>query len=138
MLGKETTGVLALPLVSGGNLHSILFVQLPAQERLSTPEIELALTITNQASVALDSARLFQEAQRRAQETMALAEVGRDISATLHLEDVLERIVAYAKELLQAETSAVYLPESDSNMLRGIAVVGVDAEETQEFSFADW
>ena len=129
MLGEETTAVLALPLISGGNLHSILFVQMPAQSHLSAPEIELALTIANQASVALDSARLFQEAQRSAQETAALAEVGRDVSATLDIETVLERIVTYAKNLLQAETSAVYLPDADSNLLRGIAVVGQDAEE---------
>ena len=135
MLGGETTSVLALPLISGGNLHSILFVQISAQDRLSTSEIELALTIANQASVALDSARLFQEAQRHAQETIALAEVGRDISATLDLEDVLKRIVAYAKDLLQAETSAVYLPEPDSNLLHGIAVVGEDAEEIKNSPF---
>jgi len=129
VLGEETSSVLALPLVSGGSLRSILFVQLLANERLSTPEIELAITVANQASVALDSARLFQESQRRAQETAALAEVGRDVSSTLDLEDVLERIVAYAKELLQAETSAVYLPDADLNVLRGIAVVGEDADE---------
>ena len=133
MLGEQETSVLALPLVSGGNLHSVLFVQLPAQERLSTPEIELALTIANQASIALDSARLYQEAQHRTQETTALAEVGRDISATLEIEVVLERIVAYAKDLLQVETSAVYLPEADSGVLRGIAVVGKDAEEIKDF-----
>lgn len=129
MLGEETTSVLALPLTSGGSLRSILFIQLPANERLSTSEVELAITIANQASVALDSARLFQETQRRAQETMALAEVGRDISATLDLEDVLKRIVTYAKDLLQTETSAVYLPDPELDVLRAISVVGVDAEE---------
>jgi signal transduction histidine kinase len=129
MLGAETTSVLALPLVSGGNLRSIIFIQLPVNERLSLSEIELAITIANQASIALDSARLFQEVQRRAQETMALAEVGRDISATLDLEDVLGRIVTYAKELLGTETSAVYLPEPESNLLHAIAVVGEDAKE---------
>ena len=133
MLGKKTTSLVALPLMSGGTLHSILFLQLHVQERLSTPEIELALTIVNQASIALDSARLFQEAQHRAQETTALAEVGRDISATLEIEVVLERIVAYARDLLQVETSAVYLPEQDSNVFRGIAVVGKDAEEIKDF-----
>ena len=129
LLGDESSSVLALPLVSGGNLRSVLFIQLPVGERLNTSEVELAITIANQASVALDSARLFQEAQHRAQETMALAEVGRDISATLDLEDVLKRIVAYAKDLLQAETSAVYLPEPASRLLHAIAVVGKDAEE---------
>ena len=112
MLGKKRTSVLALPLFSGGFLHSILFLQQPAHDRLRTSEIELALTIANQASIALDSARLYQEAQHRAQETTALAELGRDISATLEIEVVLERIVAYAKELLQAETSAVYMPDA--------------------------
>ena len=96
----------------------------------------MALTIANQASIALDSARLYQEAQHRAQETTALAEVGRDISATLEIEVVLERIVAYAKDLLQAETSAVYMPEADSNVLRGIAVVGKDAEEIKKSPLA--
>ena len=130
--------MLALPLVSGGNLRSILFVQLPAQERLSTSEIELALTIANQASVALDSARLFQEAQRRAQETAALAEVGRDISATLDLEDVLERIVAYAKDLLQAETSAVYLPEPELECIARHRCCWRGCGGNQELSFDDW
>jgi GAF domain-containing protein/nitrogen-specific signal transduction histidine kinase len=132
MLGEKSASVLALPLISGGALRSILFIQLPARERLSTSEVELAITIANQASVALDSARLFQEAQRRAQETMALAEVGRDISATLDLEDVLKRIAAYAKDLLQVETSAVYLPEPEAGILRAIAVVGLDAEEIKK------
>jgi K+-sensing histidine kinase KdpD len=125
--------VLALPLVSGGEPAQYPVLQLPAQERPSTSEIELAITIANQASVALDSARLFQEAQRRAQETMALAEVGRDISATLDLEDVLKRIVAYAKELLRAETSAVYLPEPESGICCARSLwLDEDAEEIKE------
>ncbi len=132
MLGKDATSLMALPLISGGELHSILFVQMPVQERLSTSEIDMALTVANQASVALDSARLFQEAQRRAQETAALAEVGRDVSATLELEDVLKRIVDYAKDLLRAETSAVFIPEPDSNVLRGIAVVGQDMDKIKK------
>jgi K+-sensing histidine kinase KdpD len=132
MLGEESTGLLAIPLVGGGILRSILFVQLPVHTRLSTAEIELSLTIANQASIALESARLFQEAQRRAQETAALAEVGRDISATLDLEAVLERIVAYAKDLMGAETSAVYIPQEGSRELRGIAVVGKDAKEIKD------
>jgi GAF domain-containing protein len=129
MLGSETTGLLALPLVGGGILRSILFIQLPENARLTPAEVELSLTIANQAAIALESARLYQEAQRRAQETTALAEVGRDISATLDLEVVLERIVAYAKDLMQAETSAVYIPQEDSKHLHGIAVIGQDADE---------
>ncbi len=132
MLGNQSTGLLALPLVGGGVLRSILFLQHPVHARLTPAEVELSLTIANQASIALESARLYQEAQRRAQETTALAEVGRDISATLDLEVVLERIVAYAKDLMQAETSAVYIPQAESDELHGIAVIGQDAEEIKK------
>ncbi|NJC95995.1 MAG: GAF domain-containing protein [Anaerolineae bacterium] len=89
----------------------------------------LVKQVADQLSLALENARLFQETQRRAQEMTALAEVGREVSATLNLETVLERIAEYAKDLLQAESSAVYLPSPDSKAWQAISVVGEDAEE---------
>ena len=132
MLGNKKTSVIALPIVSGGSLSTILFIQIPVNQHLNPAEIELALTIANQASVALDGARLFQEVQQRAQEAAALAEVGRDVSATLDLEELLNRIVVYAKDLLQVETSAVHIPEPESNVLRGIAIVGKDSVDKKK------
>ncbi|MGZ9220485.1 MAG: GAF domain-containing protein [Anaerolineales bacterium] len=90
---------------------------------------DILATIASQAAIAIENARLFQEAQRRAQETATLAEVGREISVTLDLETVLTRIASYAKDLFQAETSAVYLVEKQEASWRAISVVGADAEE---------
>ncbi len=59
----------------------------------------------------------------------AIAEVSRDISATLQLDIVLERIASYAKTLLDADASAVYLVEQGSTQLHTIAAVGDDAEQ---------
>ena len=73
--------------------------------------------------------RLFEETTRRAQEAAAIAEVGRGISATLQLDNVLERIAIYAKDLLKAETSAVYLTEPGTPLLRAISAIGIDADE---------
>ncbi|HEY3474515.1 MAG TPA: GAF domain-containing protein, partial [Anaerolineales bacterium] len=80
-------------------------------------------------SICIESGRLFQETNRQAQEAAAIAEVGRDISATLQLDSVLERIAAYAMNLLHAETTAVYLADPATSTLRAIAALGVDAEE---------
>ncbi len=77
----------------------------------------------------MNRSELFQETTRRAQEAQAVAEVGRDISATLQLDIVLERIAQYPKELLRAETSAVYLLNPDDAQLRAIAAIGEDAIE---------
>jgi PAS domain S-box-containing protein/putative nucleotidyltransferase with HDIG domain len=100
-----------------------------ASSAFDKSELNFLINIAHQVSVTIESAHLFQEATRRAQEAAAIAEVGRDISATLHLDVVLERIAIYAKDLLKAGTSAVYLAEPDKPLLRAIAAIGVDAEE---------
>ena len=48
-----------------------------------------------------------------------LAEVGREISATLDLEGLLERIAERAQALLEADTSAVFLAEPDGAVVPG-------------------
>ena len=75
-----------------------------------------------------DRKRAEQETQRRASEMAALAEVGRDIAATLDLPAVLERIATHARELLDASTSVVYLLQPDDRTLRPIAAAGDLAE----------
>ena len=92
-------------------------------------ELNFLVGIAHQVSICIESGRLFQETNRQAQEAAAIAEVGRDISATLQLDTVLERIASYAMNLLQAETSAVYLANAATPTLQAIAALGVDSEE---------
>ena len=53
---------------------------------------------------------LFDETQRNARESSALSEVGRDLSSTLDLATVMDRIAGHAKELLGAQNSAIFCP----------------------------
>jgi len=92
-------------------------------------ELNFLVSIAHQTSMSIESIRLFQETARRAQEAHAIAEVGRDVSSTLQLDIVLDRIAKYAKDLLRAETSAVYLRNSEGTLLRAIAAIGKEAEE---------
>jgi PAS domain S-box-containing protein len=96
-------------------------------------ELRFLTSIANQISVALESSNLFKQIVRRAQEAAAIAEVGRDISATLQLDVVLNKIAAYAKDLLNSESSAVYLMDPQKPLLRAIAAQGADAEQILNF-----
>src|SRR5215216_4526693 len=121
---------LGVPLMIGDRVLSLISVQ-----SVQKPDIynehnrDILTTIASQAAIAIENARLFQEAQRRAQETTALAEVGREISVTLDLETVLTKIAIYARDLFQAESSALYLPVPNGIDRRAISVIGADAEE---------
>ncbi|MGE5337304.1 MAG: GAF domain-containing protein, partial [Gemmatimonadota bacterium] len=92
-------------------------------------EIRLMQTIASSMGVALENARLFDETQRRTREAAALAEVGRDISSTLDVTRVMDRIAHHAKELLSGESSAIFLPDADSRSYRAIVAIGDIAEE---------
>ena len=121
---------LGVPLLIGSRVLGLISVQ-----SVQTPDLydahdrDILATIASQAAIAIENARLFDEARQRAQETAALAEVGREISTTLDVETVLAKIAAYARDLFQAESSAVYLPEKEGIAWRAIAVVGAEAEE---------
>jgi len=99
------------------------------QRTWGTEEQMLVKQVADQLSLALENARLFQETQRRAKEMSALAEVAREISATLELQGVLDRIAHQATEILNTETSAVYVPDPDFKTLTAITAIGIDAEE---------
>jgi PAS domain S-box-containing protein len=99
------------------------------QRTWGTEEQMLVKQVADQLSLALENARLFQEAQRRAREMTALAEVAQEISATLELQGVLDRIAHQATEILNAITSAVYVPDPDHQKLIAITAIGVDADE---------
>jgi PAS domain S-box-containing protein len=121
---------LGTPITIGDRVLGVIAVQ-----SVDTPDLydehdrDILTTIASQAAIALENSRLFQEAQRRAQEMTALAEVGREISATLSLEAVLERITSYAYDLLNAQSVAAYLPQSQGEKWVAIAAVGTDANE---------
>ena len=99
------------------------------QRTWGTEEQMLVKQVADQLSLALENAKLFQEAQRRAKEMTALAEVAREISATLELQGVLERIAHQAMEILNATISAVYVPDPDFKTLIAITAFGAESDE---------
>jgi signal transduction histidine kinase/DNA-binding response OmpR family regulator/putative methionine-R-sulfoxide reductase with GAF domain/tetratricopeptide (TPR) repeat protein len=124
-IGKESKSYLGVPIAVGEEAIGVLSVQSTAEEgRFDEDDLRLLSTIAANVGAALQSARLYQETQRRAVEMAALARVGREISATLDLPAILERMAGQARELLAAGTGAVYLLQPDGHTLKAIAASG--------------
>jgi PAS domain S-box-containing protein len=129
---KETKleSLMSSPLILHGKSIGVINVWRFKENGLfNEAELNFLVGIAHQVSICIESGRLFQETIRQAQEAAAIAEVGRDISATLQLDVVMERIASYAINLLHAETSAVYLTEATTSTLRAIAALGSESEE---------
>ncbi len=130
--GEVLEVMMSAPLVSRERVIGLLTVwRLREGGLFNQADLDFLVSIARQAAIAIESGRLYLETQRRAQEMAALAEVGRDISATLELPVVLERISTHARELLQADTSAVLMPAAEKGTFQTIAAVGNIAEQVK-------
>ncbi|HET9905594.1 MAG TPA: GAF domain-containing protein, partial [Anaerolineales bacterium] len=87
-LGEETKSLLILPLVSGANLRALIFIHQNESMRFRLTEIELARTLTNQASIALENARLFQTTASTAERFSALNQASYQVGANLDPEQI--------------------------------------------------
>ncbi len=116
------TEFLGVPLRAGPRIIGALAFR--ARRPFTTRDRELAEAFADQAAVALEKARLYQEAQRQAERMRALADVERVLAERLDSDIVAQRIADNLRSLLQAQASAVYRLEPASENLEAIAVSG--------------
>jgi signal transduction histidine kinase len=113
--------VLAVPMCRGDRLLGVMSVWRREVRAFSERQIELLETFANQAVIALENVRLFQEAQGRNRELAealehqtATSEVLKLISrSTFELEPVLHSLVEYATKLCAAEQGFIFRRDDD-------------------------
>ena len=71
-------------------------------------QVELLKTFADQAVIAIENTRLFEEVQARNRDLTALGEVGRAVSSTLDLKVVLKTIVDRAVELSGTDAGSIF------------------------------
>ncbi len=112
---------LFVPLRQQGDLIGELVARRMEVRPFSQAQIKLVETFADQAVIAIENVRLFQELQERTSELArsvgelkALGEVGQAVSSSLDLERVLATIVAHAVELSGTDCGVIYEYEEDT------------------------
>jgi signal transduction histidine kinase len=107
--------LLGVPLLREGMPIGVIVLWRKAVRPFTDKQIELITTFADQAVIAIENVRLFDEVQARTRELAqsvaelrALGEVSRAVSSTLELETVLETIVASAVQLSGSDSGIVY------------------------------
>ncbi len=114
LIGENATALLIMPLVSGQNLAALVFMQMSGENRFGLNELEIARTITSQATVALENARLFQSSIRTAERFAILNETSSQISA-LNPEDVYVAVHRAAERLMPSDAFVITLLAAERN-----------------------
>ena len=129
-IGTPALSWLGVPIVAGDEAIGVISVQSTSVEgRFGEADVRLLGTIAANVGIAIQNARLYRESHRHATEMAALADVGRELSATLDPTAVLERIAEHAMDLLSASSSALYLAQPDGRTFTPIVGRGPIADQ---------
>jgi GAF domain-containing protein len=128
---------LAVPMFREGHPIGTILVTRAQVGPFSERQIDLLQTFADQAVIAIENARLFEEVQARNRDLTALGEVGRVVSSTLDLKIVLKAIVDRAVELSGTDGGLIFYYREKLGKFELGETSGLDQEIVERYRKLD-
>lgn len=119
---------MGVPLIAKGQVIGMLSLDHSRPGYYTPASAALALAFAHQAAVAIDNARLYQEAEQRRQVAESLKDTLSILNTDRPLREILGHIVTQAQRLLQASAAAIHQLDSQTGALTPQASIGLSPE----------
>jgi GAF domain-containing protein len=127
--------ILGVPLLREGIPIGVMSLARSEVRPFTDKQIELVGTFADQAVIAIENARLFEEVQERTRkltqsvgELRALGDVTQAVNSTLDLQNVLDTIVAKATQLSGTEAGVIYVFDETNLQFQVRATYGMTTD----------
>jgi hypothetical protein len=124
--------VLAVPLRVKGQIIGALSVADAPGRRFTAAEADRLQAFADQAAIAVDNARLYEEATRQRRESEVVAALAAEINRSLDLDHVLQQVAEAATALCGGDVTHIALSEPGSEALRLRLAVGSRLQTDRE------
>ena len=124
MVAAGDAAVLAAPLRVKGQIIGALSVADRTGRRFTAADAAMLQAFADQAAVAVDNARLYEEAMRQRREFDVVAALAAEINRSLDLDRVLQQVAEAALALCSADVVHIALGEPGADSLRLRLAVG--------------
>ena len=123
--------IVSVPMIREGNALGMVAVTGAEPAMITERQIAMLQTFADQAVIAIENTRLFNELQARTadlsrsvEELKALGEVGAAVSSTLDLDTVLTTILTHANKLAGTQAGQIFDYDEATEELRPRATIG--------------
>jgi len=117
---------LSVPIIHNQRVLGVITMESHRPYAFDSSMVAFTQQLANQAAVALENARLFDERARRINDLSQLHQASLALTGSLDLRQVLDRIVTAAHQLTGADTIALHLYDADSDIFLLGAASGVE------------
>jgi PAS domain S-box-containing protein len=118
----------AAPLAAKGRVHGALVVHYWEERTFGDEELAALKLLAEQASLAIQNAQIYGQAERRRAVAEVLARLARELTASLDVERIAELLARGVVEFMGARVAVVFRYESEDGSLHALAAAGDDAE----------
>jgi PAS domain S-box-containing protein len=116
--------IVGLPLKIGQRVVGVMNVSYPTPHNFSEAELRVLNSFGDQAAIAIENARLYEQAATERRHLSLLYEVGRELAASLNPDEILNRAISLTCRALGGLFGEAFLFEPATNRLRLRALFG--------------
>ncbi|MBN1581988.1 MAG: GAF domain-containing sensor histidine kinase [Anaerolineae bacterium] len=133
--------IVSVPLVAQGQAVGVLTLGTPRANAVPQPELDLLTAIGQQTGIAIENARLYQEAERRAEELTLLRQVSISLTSTLDPDEIYDQIAEQSTKLLGCQVACIVVPDREQRKIEIVSSYGISKSashvlETQTGTFS--
>ena len=111
---------LAIPMIAGSELYGVIGIgDRNTNRRFTNDDIRLLESFAQQAIIAVQNARLFEDARKRADEAETLSRAGSLVAATLDQNEAIERILEQLAFVVPYDSASVLLKKDQTLVIVG-------------------
>ena len=124
---QSPRAALAAPIKIRDQVIGVLDLQVDdVQRQWTEDELALIRAVSDEVGQVLETARLFEETSRRAEQMDTLNRIGLDLAAGLELEPVLQSLYEHCRQVLATDTFYVALYDRGTGLIEFPLLTGID------------
>jgi phosphoserine phosphatase RsbU/P len=126
MAGIKIDSVICVPLIGKGHMIGVVEAINKVSGEFTVADLDILAGLNDQIAVAIDNAHLYREVRREALEKDLLYQIGKKLSGSLEVNEVMSEIMDTLKQVVQYDAGGVFLIDPAVNEIHSLYTLGYD------------